>query len=79
VQHCKAWFTLTQCVKVSVGKKGRPGKKGRSKRALVKFTNKRPFFSKTAIFYREWRERRGEILSVGGDISRRELGTATAI
>jgi hypothetical protein len=27
----------------------------------------------------EWRERRGEIPSVGGDIPRRELGTATAI
>jgi hypothetical protein len=41
-----------------------------------------PFFLQRRLVYgdaREWRERRGEILSVGGDISRRELGTATAI
>jgi hypothetical protein len=74
VQRFKEWFTLTRCVKVSVGKKGRPGKKGWLKRALVKFTNKRPFFSKTAIYYR-----RVEILSVGIEMPRRKLGTATAI
>ncbi len=41
-----------------------------------------PFFLHRRFIYgdaREWRERRGEILSVGGDVPRRELGTATAI
>jgi hypothetical protein len=41
-----------------------------------------PFFLQRRLVYgdaREWRERRGEILSVDGDIPRRELGTATAI
>jgi hypothetical protein len=43
---------------------------------------KSPFFLQRRLVYgdaREWRERRGEILSVDGDIPRRELGTATAI
>jgi hypothetical protein len=41
-----------------------------------------PFFLHRPFVYgdaRKWREWRGEILSVGKEIQRRELGTATAI
>jgi hypothetical protein len=41
-----------------------------------------PFFLHPRFVYgdaREWRERRGEILSLGRDITCRELGNKTAI